>query len=143
MTRLLFFVCLAGLMPLAAQEPWTAKELLPPAELAQRLKGGEKPLMIYVGPAYLWRVKHITHSVNGGMAAKEEGLAELKKLLAGKTKDTEVILYCGCCPMNVCPNIRPAVKAVKEIGFKKVRLLELPTRLNDDWVVKGYPSVAD
>ncbi len=96
--------------------------------------------MLYVGPAYLWRVKHISHSQNAGMASKEEGIEGLKKILAGKAKDTEVIVYCGCCPMNVCPNIRPAIQAIKAAGFTRVRLLELPTRIADDWVNKGYPS---
>lgn len=126
-----------------AAEPWTAQELLPPAQLAARLTKGEKPLMIYVGPAYLWRVKHIPASVNAGMAGREEGIAGLKKILAGKAKDTEVIIYCGCCPMNVCPNIRPAIQAIKAEGFTKVRLLELPTRLDDDWVKKGYPAISE
>jgi thiosulfate/3-mercaptopyruvate sulfurtransferase len=126
-----------------AAEPWTAQELLPPAQLAARLAKSEKPLMIYVGPAYLWRVKHIPASVNAGMASREEGLSALKKILAGKAKDTEVILYCGCCPMNVCPNIRPAIQAIKAEGFTRVRLLDLPTRLDDDWVKKGYPAVSE
>jgi len=126
-----------------AAEPWTAQELLPPAQLAARLAKSEKPLMIYVGPAYLWRVKHIPASINAGMSSREEGLAALKKILAGKAKDTEVIIYCGCCPMNVCPNIRPAIQAIKADGFTRVRLLDLPTRLDDDWVKKGYPAVSE
>lgn len=128
------------MLPLFGAEPWTAKELMPPAELAARITKGDRPLMLYVGPAYLWRVKHISHSQDAGMASKEEGIEGLKKILAGKAKDTDVIVYCGCCPMNVCPNIRPAIQAIKAAGFTKVRLLELPTRIADDWVNKGYPS---
>ncbi|MBN8729580.1 MAG: rhodanese-like domain-containing protein [Acidobacteria bacterium] len=124
----------------ASGEPWTAKELLPPSQLAQRLKGGEKPLILYVGPNYLYRAKHIAGAVDAGMAAKPEGIQSLLALVKGKAPGTEIIFYCGCCPMNVCPNIRPAIKALKGAGFTNIKLLELPTRLADDWTSKGYPS---
>lgn len=127
---------------LPAAEPWTASELLPPAHLAKRLTAGEKPLVIFVGPQYLYRAKHIAGSLDGGMASKPEGITSLLALVKGKAPGTEIILYCGCCPMNVCPNIRPAVKALKNAGFTKVRLLELPTRLAQDWTEKGYPAAS-
>lgn len=142
MIKLGFILCMTSFLALAA-EPWTAKELMAPAALAERLKKGEKPVMLYVGPAYLWRVKHITHSQNAGMASKPEGMESLKQILKDKSKDTEIIVYCGCCPMNVCPNIRPAMQWIKQAGFTKVKLLELPTRLADDWVAKGYPAEAE
>lgn len=132
---------LLGLLVLAA-EPWTAKELLPPATLAERLTKGDKPVMIYVGPAYLWRVKHIPNSIDAGMASKPEGIESLKQILKDKPKTTEVIVYCGCCPMNVCPNIRPAMQWIKQAGYTNVKLLELPTRLADDWTNKGFPTEA-
>jgi len=125
---------------LRAEEPWTAKELLAPAKLAQRLNGGEKPFLVYVGPNYLFRAKHIAGSIDAGMAAKPEGIQSLLALVKGKAPGTEIIIYCGCCPMNVCPNIRPAMKALKGAGFTNVKLLELPTRLADDWTSKGYPA---
>ncbi|MEP7364391.1 MAG: rhodanese-like domain-containing protein [Acidobacteriota bacterium] len=141
-TRILSLAALAlvSLLPLrAADEPWTEKELLPPATLAKRLSDGDKPFMIFVGPGFLFRTKHIPGASDAGMASKPEGMAALMALVKGKSPDTEIILYCGCCPMNVCPNIRPAVKALKEAGYKNVKLLHLPTRLADDWTSKGYP----
>lgn len=143
-SRILRFACLTAAVCLpalvSAQEPWTAKELLAPAKLAQRLNGGEKPLVLYVGPNYLYRAKHIAGAVDAGMAAKPEGIQSLMALVKGKAPGTEIIIYCGCCPMNVCPNIRPAMKALKGAGFTNVRLLELPTRMADDWTSKGYPA---
>jgi len=135
----LALLTLAALPPVHAAEPWTAQELLAPADLAKRLTGGDKPLMIFIGPAYLYRAKHIAGSLDAGMASKPEGIEGLMKLVKGRAPGGEIILYCGCCPMNVCPNIRPAVKALKEAGFTKVRLLEIPSRLADDWTAKGYP----
>lgn len=145
MKRLFGFAILSTGLALFAQAPetWTAKELLPPADLAARLQKGEKPLMVYVGPEYLYRAKHIPGSVYAGMTAKPEGIHGLLEAVKGKPADAEVIVYCGCCPMKVCPNIRPAIKALKDAGFKNVRLLELPTRFGDDWTSKGYPAVAE
>lgn len=140
-TRILTLVLLvcAALAPLWAAEPWTAQELIQPADLAKRLTTADKPLVIFIGPAYLYRAKHIASSLDAGPASKPEGIEGLMKLVKGKAPGTEIILYCGCCPMNVCPNIRPAVKALKEAGYKNVRLLEIPTRLANDWTGKGYP----
>ena len=123
----------------AADEPWTEKELLPPAQLAKRLENGDKPLLIFVGPGYLFRTNHITGAMDGGMASKAEGIQGLMALVKDRKPGDEIILYCGCCPMNVCPNIRPAVRTLKEAGFTNVKLLHIPDRLADDWTSKGYP----
>lgn len=138
--RICILVFSAGALLAQAPDTWTSKELLSAADVATRLRAGEKPLIIYVGPAYLFRTKHIPDSLNAGMASKPEGIEKLLAQMKGKSLNTEVIIYCGCCPMRVCPNIRPAIKALKDAGFKNVRLLELPTRFDDDWVTKGYPT---
>jgi hypothetical protein len=57
-------------------------------------------------------------------------------------KDADIVLYCGCCPMEHCPNIRPAYQALKESGFTRVRVLRIPTNMAADWYGKGYPSEA-
>lgn len=126
-----------------APDTWTPKELLAPADLAARLEEGEKPLVVYIGPASIYRTKHIPGALDAGMASRPEGIVGLLAAVKGKPADAEVIVYCGCCPMKVCPNIRPAIKALKDAGFRNVRLLELPTRFSDDWVAKGYPAVAE
>ncbi|RYE25855.1 MAG: hypothetical protein EOP45_04415 [Sphingobacteriaceae bacterium] len=54
-------------------------------------------------------------------------------------KTTSVVVYCGCCPFNKCPNIRPAFTALQKKGFTDVKVLDLPTNLKVDWSSKGYP----
>jgi len=49
-----------------------------------------------------------------------------------------VVLYCGCCPLEKCPNLRPAFTALKDTGFARLRVLILPISFNADWVDKGY-----
>ena len=75
-----------------------------------------------------------------GPASKPEGLAELKKAVAGQPHDRDIVIYCGCCPMEKCPNIRPAFAALREMGFTRVRVLSLPENLKTDWIDHGYPT---
>jgi hypothetical protein len=42
--------------------------------------------------------------------------------------------------MEKCPNIRPAYRALKELGFTRVRVLNIPTNMHTDWYTKNYPS---
>ena len=46
---------------------------------------------------------------------------------------------CGCCPWTACPNIKPALEALRSMGFTKVKALYIPTNLAKDWTEKGYP----
>jgi thiosulfate/3-mercaptopyruvate sulfurtransferase len=123
--------------------PWPESAILEPADLAKTLSStGKKPAVISVAFPVLYRSKHITGSVFAGPGNKPEGIEALKKAVAGMAKDSDLVLYCGCCPMTRCPNIRPAYQALKELGFTKVRVLSIPTNMAADWYGKGYPSEA-
>jgi rhodanese-related sulfurtransferase len=121
--------------------------LIQPKDLATELsaKGGAKsaqPAIFHVGPNLLYRGKHIPGSVYAGPAARPEGLAALK-LAAGKLpRDREVILYCGCCPWNNCPNVKPAVELLRQMGFTRVKAMFIETNFAQDWTGKGYPVEA-
>ena len=88
----------------------------------------------------LYKGKHIVHAINAGPASKPEGIEALKTAVAKLPKDADLAIYCGCCPMLKCPNIRPAYRTLKELGFTHVRVLSLPANLHADWVSKDYPS---
>lgn len=45
----------------------------------------------------------------------------------------------GCCPETRCPNVRPANTELRKLGFSRVRVLDLPTTLKDDWSDRGHP----
>ncbi len=133
----LFAVALLGA---ASQDPWNSEDVLAPARFAAALAGkGEKPPVYYVGFNVLYRSKHIPGAVYAGPAAKPEGIELLKQALKDVPRDREIVLYCGCCPIDQCPNLRPAFQAARGLGFKKVRVLMLPTSFGNDWVGKGYP----
>jgi thiosulfate/3-mercaptopyruvate sulfurtransferase len=123
-------------------DPWTEAQVLHAADLAPEIagaKGANSPTIIYVGFRTLFEGGRIPGASFHGTASKEEGLAELKKWLASLPRSTNLVIYCGCCPFNRCPNIKPAYAALREMGFTHVRVLILPTSFAADWVEKGYP----
>jgi hypothetical protein len=87
----------------------------------------------------LYRQKHIPHAIFAGPGNKPEGVAALRMAVNKLPPSAEIVIYCGCCPMKDCPNIRPAYRNVKELGFDGVRVLDLQTNFHTDWVAKGYP----
>ena len=120
--------------------PWTKGELLDPAALAQSLNSpkGVTSLFCVAFPT-LYKQRHILHAQYAGPGNTPEGIELLKQAVAKLTRDSEVIIYCGCCPMVRCPNLQPAYRTLKEMGFTNIRVLEIPTNLLTDWTSKGYP----
>jgi thiosulfate/3-mercaptopyruvate sulfurtransferase len=152
----LFLLSLATALPLAlarpsnqpgtanresSSEPWTGAQVLQAADLVQELRtsnGAHAPTIVYVGFRTLFEGGHIPGSTFHGTASTEKGLAELKKWAAALPHDTNLVIYCGCCPFDHCPNIRPAYTALHEMGFTRLRVLVLPQSFAADWVEKGY-----
>ena len=121
-------------------EPWSADEVIGPEALAKALSGATKPMVIQVGIVHLYRLGHIPGSKYAGPANSAEGLDMLKKLVLGIPRTSEIVYYCGCCPWKDCPNIRPAHTTLKEMGFKKIRILNIPNNFSEDWATKGLPT---
>ncbi len=124
------------------KDPWSSSQLMEAAALAQMLRGGKQPLIICVGFPVLYRQKHIAHAQLAGPASKPEGIAQLKEAIATTPKDREIVIYCGCCPMVQCPNLRPAFSVLADLGYDKIRVLNLPDNFHTDWAGKGYPAEA-
>ncbi len=118
-----------------------AAEFIDPPVLAARLASARapKPKILYIGFGVLYRNKHIPGAVFAGPAAKPEGLELLRKTVANLPHSSEIILYCGCCPWDHCPNVQPAVRLMKELGFTDTKVLVIPTNFHTDWIAKGYP----
>ena len=112
-----------------------------PQELAGHLQAkGAHPALLHVGFAVLYRSKHIPNSVYTGAASTPEGLATLKAAAGKLPRDGEIVVYCGCCPWDHCPFIRPAMNLLKEMGFTKAKALYLDQGFKGDWLDKGYPA---
>jgi len=134
-------VILIATVLLAGADPWTDADLLSPAQFGPTVSAkGPKPPIYYVGFNVLYRGKHIPGAVYAGPGAKPEGIELFKRELRDVARDKEIVIYCGCCPIDQCPNLRPAFRVAREMGFKKVKVLMLPTSFGVDWVEKGYPA---
>ena len=113
-----------------------------PAALAKALESSKAPTVISVAFPVLYNSKHIVPAAFAGPGSKPEGLEALKKAAAPLPRDADLVIYCGCCPMVKCPNIRPAYRTLKEMGFTHIRVLDIPTNMHTDWFSKDYPSEA-
>jgi thiosulfate/3-mercaptopyruvate sulfurtransferase len=121
-------------------DPWSKSELIEPAHFVKLLRAEEKPFhTICVTFPVLYRQKHIPHAQLAGPTNKPEGVATLRSAVQALPRTEEMVIYCGCCPMKDCPNIRPAYGVLKELGFERLGVLNLPTNFHTDWVAKGYP----
>jgi rhodanese-related sulfurtransferase len=146
--RLISALILAALSSISAvaadnTRPWTPSDLVAPAQLNAQLpavKAG-KIVLIQVGFLMMYKLGHIPGSQYAGSASKAEGLAALEKLVAKLPRTQAIVIYCGCCTWDDCPNIRPAFRALKEMGFSNLKVLDIPERLGDDWSAKGFPTV--
>ena len=126
-----------------AQEPkpenWTSEQLMQPADLAQALNDNKNiPLIYCVGPGVV-----IPHSIDIGMTDKPENIQKLKDSLKKVNRDANIVIYCGCCPFDGCPNVRPAIALLKQMKFTNYHLLNLPHNIKTDWISKGYPQISE
>ncbi len=119
---------------LSLNDPWKAGQLLPAEQLASMIKKGEKIKIYNIGP-----VGNIKGAVNFGAASEAKNLEKFKLSLKDKPRNQRMVFYCGCCPMNNCPNIRPAFRMLQQMKFTNIQILELPTNIRVDWINKGYP----
>jgi thiosulfate/3-mercaptopyruvate sulfurtransferase len=117
--------------------------LIQPGEVAAQLAAkGARPAIFHVGPNLLYRNKHIPGSIYAGPGSRPEGLEALKVAAGKLPRDREIILYCGCCPWSNCPNVKPAVELLKQMGFTHVKAMFVETNFAKDWTDKGYPVEA-
>jgi thiosulfate/3-mercaptopyruvate sulfurtransferase len=110
-------------------EPWTQQQLLEPSDLAKIITdvNALQPKVYSIGPLAI-----IKNSIDIGSAGEKDNLKKLEQ-------DLGIVIYCGCCPFNKCPNIRPAFELLNEMGFKNHKLLNLPHNIKVDWIDHGYP----
>jgi hypothetical protein len=120
-----------------------AAQLIQPADLVPFLgadDAGKAPLVIQVGSQVFFKQAHIAGSVYAGPGSQPNGLALLEKTVAPMPKDKFIVIYCGCCPWNRCPNIGPAYKRLQDLGYSNVKVVYFANNFGDDWVSKGYPT---
>jgi thiosulfate/3-mercaptopyruvate sulfurtransferase len=124
-----------------AQSDSSAPQLIQPEELAKTVQSskGDKPLILQVGFHVLYLQAHIPHAEYVGPASGAEGLQQLRKRVAALPHSQPIVLYCGCCPWSKCPNVNPAYKELRDMGFTNVKVLYIADNFGKDWVDKCYP----
>ncbi|MGB7847792.1 MAG: hypothetical protein WBL63_19425 [Candidatus Acidiferrum sp.] len=123
-----------------SMNPWTTAQTIQPADLVKELADGKSaPTVVFVGFQRLYTAGHIKGSQYHGSGGSAEGLSQIKAWAASLPRSSSLVIYCGCCPMEHCPNVRPAFTALHELGFTKLRVLILPTSFEVDWAEKGLP----
>ncbi len=123
---------------MSGQQP--NESILSPDQLVKMLAAKTaKPRIFQVGFAVLYKSKHIPGSVYAGPGSTDEGLQALQEAVASVGKDQLIVLYCGCCPWDHCPNVHPAYRLLQSLGYKNVKVVEMPNNFAKDWIEKGYP----
>jgi thiosulfate/3-mercaptopyruvate sulfurtransferase len=123
-------------------DPWTAAQTVQPADFAKELaarSSDAKPTIVCVGFHALYEGAHIPGASFHGAGSTAQGLDNLKAWAKPLPRSANLVVYCGCCPLAHCPNIRPAFLALRDMGFTHLRVLLLSTDFNTDWIAKGYP----
>lgn len=99
-----------------------------------------KLLILNVGPRVLYAQAHIDGAEFIGPTSDSRGIELLRQRVKNVAKSKQIILYCGCCPWDRCPNVRPAFAELKKLGFTNVKVLHIANNIGSDWVEKDYPT---
>jgi thiosulfate/3-mercaptopyruvate sulfurtransferase len=113
-----------------------------PAALVKLLQApsDDRPVMLQVGSHIMFAQSHIPGSVFAGPGSQSAGLHLLETKVASTPKSKLIVIYCGCCPWDRCPNIGPVYQRLYELGFTNVKALYLANNFGSDWVARGYPA---
>lgn len=128
----------------ASSEPWNQSQLIEADDLAKALNENSVafPYIFAVNPDGMYNFPEgggIKNAVVVGPTEDDANLDKLRQKLIGIDRDEKIVIYCGCCPFNMCPNIRPAFKLLNEMKFTNHKLLNLQNNIQEDWIAKGYP----
>lgn len=132
--NILFFVILHSTT--FAQNSFTADQLVQPQDLAKKIAQSEakRPIILNVGSQ-----RNIKSAIEIGILSSSSKQNVFRKAMAKIDKNEEIIIYCGCCKLKECQNIPIALNYVNSLGYNKVKILNLPENLQEDWIDKDYP----
>jgi hypothetical protein len=125
----------------APTPPQPLGPMMPASELAERLadvKAG-KLVVFYVGPAELFPRGRVPGARLLPETGTEAGRSALVRAVEQTPVETEIVVYCGCCPYRSCGNVRPASEVLRASGRSNAKYLDMPTNFKTDWTNKGYP----
>lgn len=110
------------------------------AKLLQTSKAGTKPVVLHVGFKNFYDQARIPGSYYAGPGFRPEGLELLRQRVSSLQREQLIVLYCGCCPWDKCPNVKPAYDALHAMGFTNVKVVHIAENFGANWVNAGLPT---
>jgi rhodanese-related sulfurtransferase len=137
-------LALAAIAPaqvaLPTNDPIPQSHLITADDFAKELQAAkQKPVILNIGPRSLFSQAHIPNSEYMGAGSSDAAKQQLKDRVKPLPKNTEIVLYCGCCPWGHCPNVHPAYQLLHSLGYTNVKVIYITGDFGSDWVNKGYP----
>ena len=86
-----------------AADPWPSSQTVSPDALAKELgspDSAKKPTVVCVGFHTLYEGAHIPGASFHGPGSTPTGVAELKAWAKDVPRSANIVLYCGCCPLE-------------------------------------------
>ena len=121
------------------KDPWSKKQLMEPSHLINLLNNNKiKPIILNIGVE-----NNIKGAIKVGAAKHKVNLTKLENEIKKYPKNALIVLYCGCCPFDKCPNIRPAFSILSKNKYKQFYLLHLPHNIRTDYIEKGFPMASN
>jgi hypothetical protein len=141
MKRILAFILLSSLAALADTGDIPLSSQISPQALRSIMQSNARKrlLILNVGPRVLYYQAHIAGAEYIGPTSDPRGIAKLQQRVKSVSRNKQIVLYCGCCPWDRCPNVKPAFAKLKKLGFRNVKVLHIANNIGADWVDKDYP----
>jgi thiosulfate/3-mercaptopyruvate sulfurtransferase len=70
----------------------------------------------------------------------DHSYADLKLALGKTPKNKEIVVYCGCCSLDVCERVEKAFDLLRANGYTNVKVLNLVVGFDPDWKGKQYAT---
>ena len=141
-TNVLLILMLVTAGALAQDSAALRKAEITPQALVRIMQSNQrrKLLILNVGPRVLYAQAHIDGAEFIGPTSDPRGIDLLRQRVKSVAKNKQIVIYCGCCPWDRCPNVRPAFAELKKLGFPNVKVLHIANNIGSDWVEKDYPT---
>ncbi len=141
-TNVLLILMLATIGAMAQDSAALTKAEITPQALVRIMQSNQrsKLLILNVGPRVLYAQAHIDGAEFIGPTSDPRGIELLRQRVKSVAKNKQIVIYCGCCPWDRCPNVRPAFAELKKLGFTNVKVLHIANNIGSDWVEKDYPT---
>lgn len=120
----------------AAPPLYEANQLIDPKIVADQIVAHDTNIIIInTGP-----VDDIKGAITIGPVEQDKYLNKFIETVDTLNRDKTIYIYCGCCPLAVCPNLKPAYNVLKEKQFKTFKIINMVEGIDEDWISKGYPT---